>query len=222
MSFFSLNQPYGIIISCANVFNDLNCLSGERCGSWSLFISIIMILKNKILWFLPYLKKLKICQAELSAIKEGNRVVVGERKFAVLFNDILFFNLFTVLQWNIELFLKEIICEDLKSKLSALLTIQPHIEAQMAVNAQLSAEVERYSQIFLFLYFLKHAEYAELFLITNLNNLWLYSKKILLSPPFFIMTHGQKAKTLEAWLPARKNTWWKVKIFEISCMEKAL
>nr|XP_022342251.1 uncharacterized protein LOC111136001 isoform X3 [Crassostrea virginica] len=38
---------------------------------------------------------------------------------------------------------EEIICEDLKSKLSALLTIQPHIEAQMAVNAQLSAEVER-------------------------------------------------------------------------------
>ena len=105
---------------------------------------------------------MKICEAVLSPIKEENRVFVGERKFAVLFNDILFFNLFTVLQWNIELFLKEIICEDLKSKLSALLTIQPHIEAQMTVNAQLSDEVERYSQIFLFLYSLKHSEYAEL------------------------------------------------------------
>ena len=33
MSFFSLNQRYGIIISCAIMFNDLNCFSNEQCGS---------------------------------------------------------------------------------------------------------------------------------------------------------------------------------------------
>lgn len=42
------------------------------------------------------------------------------------------------------LFEQDIPCEDLRSKLSALLTVQPHIEAQTEINAQLMAEVEKY------------------------------------------------------------------------------
>lgn len=44
----------------------------------------------------------------------------------------------------LHLFEQDIPCEDLRSKLSALLTVQPHIEAQTEINAQLMAEVEKY------------------------------------------------------------------------------
>ncbi|XP_062574560.1 uncharacterized protein LOC134236407, partial [Saccostrea cucullata] len=38
---------------------------------------------------------------------------------------------------------EEILCDDLKSKLLAELTVKPHIEAQMEINAQMKAEVEK-------------------------------------------------------------------------------
>lgn len=44
----------------------------------------------------------------------------------------------------LHLFEQDIPCEDLRSKLSALLTVQPHIEAQTEINAQLMTEVEKY------------------------------------------------------------------------------